>query len=263
MKTVVMSPSSVYAGNLILVNRQHPYREEKTDHTLVPVCRESANVLMERKAVVMLSRIMNDIHGWSQIAAVSGWRSMQEQQEIYRQSLQENGIAFTKKFVAIPGCSEHQTGLAIDLGLRQPGIDFIRPDFPYSGICRMFREKAASFGFVERYPAGKEEVTGIAHEPWHFRYVGMPHAAIMAERGLTLEEYIVFLRRFSYGIKSYEYRKDGLDTAVSYLPAVSGTNTQINIDTEVSCSVSGNNVDGFIITEWREKSGNRKESWRA
>lgn len=258
-----MSQSSVYAGNLILVNQQHSYHEKGTERTLMPVCEESNEVLMERSAVALLSKLMDDIHGWSQIAAVSGWRSMQEQQDIFKQSLQENGVEFTKKFVATPGHSEHQTGLAIDLGLGRADIDFIRPDFPYSGICQTFREKAASFGFVERYPAGKENVTGIAHEPWHFRYVGIPHAAIMAEQGLTLEEYIAFLKQFSHGIKSYEYQKDGLNMAVSYLAAVKGANTQFDINTEAPYSVSGDNVNGFIITEWREKSGNKKELWRA
>ena len=74
MKMVVMSQNSVYAGDLILVNQQHRYCEEETEHTLVPVCRESNDVLMERKAFTMLSRLMDDIHGWPQITAVSGWR---------------------------------------------------------------------------------------------------------------------------------------------------------------------------------------------
>lgn len=72
------------------------------------------------------------------------------------------------------GCSEHETGLAIDLALAGEEPDFIRPPFPDRGICRRFRQRCADFGFVLRYPAGKETVTGIAHEPWHFRYVGVP-----------------------------------------------------------------------------------------
>ena len=91
--------------------------------------------------------------------------------------------------MALPGCSEHQTGLAIDLGLRGPEVDFLCPDFPYTGPCGDFRRLAADYGFVERYPAGKEPITGIAHEPWHFRYVGVPHAERMAAMGLVLEEY--------------------------------------------------------------------------
>ncbi len=63
-------------------------------------------------------------------------------------------------------------------------------------ICQTFREKAAKYGFILRYPAGKEHITGIGHEPWHFRYVGVPHAEIMASEGLTLVEYTDFLTGF-------------------------------------------------------------------
>ncbi len=252
MKTVVMPRDSVHAGNLILVNQRHPYYEEANKRTLVPLCKENNGVLMEHSAATKLARLMDYIHGWPQIAAVSGWRSRQEQQNIYSQSLQENGVAFTKKYVAAPGCSEHQTGLAIDLGLRKTNIDFIRPDFPYSGICQKFREKAPLFGFVERYPAGKEDVTGIAHEPWHFRYVGIPHAAIMTERKFTLEEYVVFLRQFPCGLRSYDYQEDGQNASVSYLAAVDDAEMQIDSDTDTPNSVSGDNMEGFIITRWEE-----------
>ena len=97
------------------------------------------------------------IGGWNHIAPVSGWRSQEEQQSIWNESTEENGADFTAKYVAQPGHSEHQTGLAIDLGLRREKLDFIRPSFPYSGICEIFRQKAARYGFIERYPAGKED----------------------------------------------------------------------------------------------------------
>lgn len=174
MKTLVIPEGAVYAGNLILVNGQYPYRAGIAEDSLVPVNSDSGKVLLERRAFGLLSRLMDDIRGWTQISAVSGWRSKREQQSIYDQSLRENGADFTERFVARPDHSEHQTGLAIDLGLKKPEIDFIRPDFPYSGICQTFREKAVTYGFIERYPRGKETVTGIAQEPWHFRYVGAP-----------------------------------------------------------------------------------------
>lgn len=192
MKTISIPQLSIHSGNLILVNQLHPCREEDIKHTLVAACQESSGVLMEKRAVSRLSRLMEHIDGWAQITAVSGWRSKEEQRFIYSQALKENGTEFTRQFVALPGHSEHQTGLAIDLGLKQPDIDFIRPAFPYSGICQTFRNKAPLFGFIERYPAGKEAITGIAHEPWHFRYVGLPHSIIMTKLGYTLEEYIAF-----------------------------------------------------------------------
>ena len=123
------------------------------------------------------------------IVPVSGFRSRAEQQAIWDSSLAEHGRAFTETYVARPGCSEHETGLAIDLAENRPDIDFLCPQFPDEGVCRLFRLAAPEFGFVLRYPAGKEHITGIGHEPWHFRYVGRPHAGEMALYGLTLEEY--------------------------------------------------------------------------
>ena len=102
----------------------------------------------------------------------------------------ERGIDFARKYVALPACSEHETGLAIDLALNAPDIDFICPEFPRTGICRKFRELAPYYGFIERYQKAKEPITGISEEPWHFRYVGTPHSVVIAEKGLSLEEYV-------------------------------------------------------------------------
>ncbi len=105
-------------------------------------------VLLDSNAIKLLSSLMDKLNGWEQIAAVSGFQSMQEQKVIYSQSLKDNGKTFTEKFVALPGHSEHQTGLAIDLALKQEYIDFICPDFPYTGICQTFRQEAISYGFI-------------------------------------------------------------------------------------------------------------------
>lgn len=176
-------------NTLILVNGQHAYPAD-TAQDLIPVHEDYPNILLEHEAAQALAHFMKQLDGWRFIVPVSGWRSIEEQRMIYEESLRDNGPVFTEQFVARPGHSEHQTGLAIDLGLRQPSIDFIRPEFPYKGICQQFRELAPFHGFVERYPAGKEIITGVAHEPWHFRYVGMPHSERMARMGLTLEEYL-------------------------------------------------------------------------
>ena len=259
MKTLVISQKAVCAGNLILVNGQYPYHEGIAECYLVPVnsyysrlkiVSGSNKVLLERRASVILSKLMNELDGWREISAVSGWRSKREQQGIYEQSLRENGEAFTEQFVARPDHSEHQTGLAIDLGLKKAEIDFIRPDFPYSGICQTFRKKAVAYGFIERYPKGKENITGIAQEPWHFRYVGAPHASIMTELSLALEEYHTFLKQYPYGKKSFEYRSGQQNIGVSYIEAATGTDTKFEIDDDIPYSVSGNNVDGFVLTEW-------------
>ena len=180
-------------GTLYLVNRAHPLPEEPSAEVLASVRSGQTEVRLHQRAKVMLDQLLAAVGSVGAIVPVSGYRPQTEQQAIWDDSMAENGEEFTRKFVARPGHSEHQTGLAIDLGLRGEEVDFIRPEFPYEGICQAFRARMARYGFIQRYPAGKERVTGIAHEPWHFRYVGTPHAQLMTERGLTLEEYHVLL----------------------------------------------------------------------
>ena len=250
MRQCTLPNSGIHAGNLILVNSRYQYREPEPPN-LVPIGETGPQVKLNRRAAALFSELMQKIGGYGQIVPVSGFRTRKEQQAIWDGSLRENGGAFTRKYVAAPGHSEHETGLAIDLGLRKDKIDFIRPDFPYNGICDIFRENAAKYGFIERYPAGKESVTNIGHEPWHFRYVGVPHALVMRENGLTLEEYIGALRGCPYGKQPLCYQNNGLCAAVSYLRASRGKTTAFEIEADLPYSVSGDNIEGFVITEWR------------
>ena len=156
------------AGTLALVNPAHPLQARPAPEALVPAMPDAPGVLLARQAAVMLAALLDGIRAAGRIVPVSGWRSHAEQQALYADSVRDNGLEFTQKYVAPPGCSEHETGLAIDVG----------------------EAREARYGFIERYPKGAQAVTGIGHEPWHFRYVGWPHAGLMAQRGVTLEEYI-------------------------------------------------------------------------
>ena len=256
MRNVVLQKDAIHTGSLILVNREYPYQCAKPADP-IPLTQDAPQILLDRRAAVLLTELMQKIHGWSRIVPVSGWRSRTEQQDIFDGSLSQNGAEFTRKYVALPGHSEHETGLAIDLGLKREGdeMDWIRPFFSYDGICRVFRTYAADYGFVERYPAGKESVTGIGHEPWHFRYVGVPHAHIMQEKGLTLEEYLELLRDYPYGKRALHVQKDGLQAAVSYLRGDRGADVPLHLPSNLPTSISGDNIDGFILTEWRGRHG--------
>ena len=129
-------------------------------------------------------------------------------------------------------------------------MDFIRPAFPYDGIAGAFRAAAPRCGFIERYPRGKEAVTGIAHEPWHFRYVGCPHAGIMAAHGFTLEEYIAFLWQHPVSSRPLHLEQDGRSFTLGFIPAEeSGT---LALPDDRVYDLSGNNVDGMILTIWEE-----------
>lgn len=234
-------------GPLLLVNAGHPLALSDAPE-LVCVDPRWPEVQLERQAAGQLRACIRAVKGENAIVPVSGWRSLDQQQAIWDDTMRQEGEAFTRQYVAFPGCSEHQTGMAIDLGLAVETIDFIRPNFPHSGVCSAFRKLAACYGFVLRYPAGKESITGIAHEPWHFRYVGIPHAQFMASQCLVLEEYVELLRQ--------KYSKQPLFvSAVSRVYRIRSCGEPCREDLDAAsegrCQISPDNCGGYIVTDWR------------
>ena len=175
---------------LQLVNPSHPALEVPDKEHLAAPHPDYPDILMESRAAMALHSLLARLDAFDKIVPVSGFRTHEEQQKIWDDSIRDNGYLFTRQYVAIPGCSEHETGLAIDLAAKSDHIDFIRPDLPDTGIYKEFRELAPSYGFILRYPSGKEHITKISEEPWHFRYVGTPYGVSIASRNLVLEEYL-------------------------------------------------------------------------
>jgi D-alanyl-D-alanine dipeptidase/carboxypeptidase len=266
MEKIILEQEKIYRGNLILVNKKYSLKfSEKEDAvSLVPISKEYPNILLENRTATMLSYLIKEVKCQGDIVYVSGYRTLSEQVKIYEDSLLENGVEFTKKYVALPNHSEHQTGLAIDLGKIQQGkdlaecmkeIDFIRPEFPYTGIYQTFRNNAYKYGFIERYQRGKEKITGIGHEPWHFRYVGYPHAKIMVDKDFALEEYIEFLKNYTYEGEHMVFGEQNKRIEIFYVNLEDKKTKEIEIPKESICQISGNNVDGCVITLWRNGNG--------
>lgn len=179
---------------LILVNAQHPLSPDFIPGDLIPAP-FSGKEWMNAAAAEQLQRLIHAIFGEREIVVTSAYRSYEEQQRLYRHSLKSHGEHYTKLYVAEPGRSEHQTGLAVDLGFADYANDVICPTFEGRAVSLHFMERMAEFGFILRYPKGKTAVTGIAHEPWHFRYVGCPHSQLIQQQRWTLEEYHRFINR--------------------------------------------------------------------
>lgn len=239
MRTYRFTPELLGSGDLILVNGEHPLRQ--APEGLTPVPGGGADCLLLPRAARAVSDTLAVLECGERIVPVSAFRSHGEQIQLYADCLRENGPEYTAQFVAKPGCSEHETGLAIDLGENREEIDFIAPAFPYQGVCHGFRLLAPRFGLIQRYEAGKEPVTGIGEEPWHFRYVGTPHSEIMVQEGLNLEEYVDWLRRFSPRMPLRRGR-----TTVFFLPYQE--QGAFSLPDGPGVTVSGNNVDGCIVT---------------
>lgn len=250
MKTIELENDKIYYGTLLLVNADYPFKCNRIE-SLAPADERFPDILIKRDAANVLQLILGKISAGSAIVPVSGYRSQEEQTAIYAGSLKDNGEAFTRKYVALPDHSEHQTGLAIDLALKKKEIDFIRPDFPYNGICDKFRKAAPDYGFIQRYAKDKEKITGISHEPWHFRYVGYPHSKIMKENGFSLEEYTEFIKVYRDD-RRFVYREaSGTWVELYYVP-VNDHKTWIDLPEKCVYQISGNNIDGFVVTLWRK-----------
>ena len=249
MKTIILEKEKVYCGTVLLVNAGHPIKEKEAAG-LMPADMHFPDILMRRDAANALQFIIKKISAGNAIVPVSGYRSSEEQAAIYEGSLKDRGKEFTKKYVALPDHSEHQTGLAIDLGQNKEDLDFICPCFPYDGIYGEFRRTAPDYGFIERYAKDKEDITGISHEPWHFRYVGWPHSKIITEKGFSLEEYIEFIKSYQDDCR-FVYEPDyGTGIEIYYAPA-NGSQTLVVMPETCLYQISGNNTDGFIITVWK------------
>lgn len=148
---VHISFQEAYQGTLLLVNDRHPLTAWPDMGAMDSAGADAAGspVLLRREAARMLAALLDAVYADGRIVSVSGWRAHEEQKALYADSVRENGADFTAKYVALPGCSEHETGLAIDVGERRASIDFIRPAFPQTGVCGAFRKAAAQYGFIE------------------------------------------------------------------------------------------------------------------
>jgi len=255
VEAIELNKKDIYKGSLLLVNANHPLPSDYQPTMLMNIPHPSDSLIyLEKVAGTELMRLLDDLQLIDEIQLVSGYRTYDEQKEIYETSLKTNGQTFTSQYVALTQCSEHQTGYAIDVGIRQETQDFICPYFPYDGISQTFRTKAEKYGFIERYQQDKERVTGISHEPWHFRYVGYPHAMIINTLGFCLEEYIAFLKDFSQE-NPYYYRDKKQYIKIFYVPMVEDY-LLLTIQSDQVYQISGNNVNGFIVTIWRNVHGN-------
>lgn len=155
----------------------------KSTSEVIPIDEETGNKAKE------MMQAANDA-GIS-LYVVTGYRSYEDQQKYYTSRMELlNNSEDAKKQVQAAGCSEHQTGLAIDFtddpSNAQPTTDFGKTD-----AGKWLYEHAHEYGFILRYPEGKEDITGYTYEPWHYRYVGVETATAIYKQGpdTTFEEY--------------------------------------------------------------------------
>ena len=181
--------------NLLLVNPNHSVPED-----LQPVLAQVQGKyeMDERAAPHMKEMIAAAKEDGINLWVLSTYRTYEYQQGLFDTNVkqlknqgmtEEEAIKETAANVAVPGTSEHHTGLAADIMCAE-WTGGITDDFAETDAYKWLYAHCAEYGFIERYPKGSTDITGIVYEPWHFRYVGKEHAEIIMEKGITLEEYL-------------------------------------------------------------------------
>lgn len=131
------------------------------------------------------------------IKVLSAFRSYQRQATLFNQYQAQYGTDYAERISARPGTSEHQLGLAADLGYTNSRAE-LKEAFGQTPAGQWIAEHAVDYGLIVRYPVGKEEITGYKYEPWHVRYIGKEQAKAMQDSGAeTYEEYFGMLQEAS------------------------------------------------------------------
>ncbi|WP_397538184.1 VanY-A/VanY-F/VanY-M family D-Ala-D-Ala carboxypeptidase [Rummeliibacillus pycnus] len=229
----------IYQGNLLLVNSKYPIHSESIKSDVVNLNARNELVkgyslfnnetYLSEEIAHKFSNMTLDAEedGVSSFLISSGFRNFGEQNKLYKEMSSNRALP--------AGYSEHNLGLSLDVGSSQGKME-VAPE------GKWIKENAWKYGFTLRYPEDKTDITGIQYEPWHIRYVGLPHSAIMKEKNFVLEEYLDFIKEE----KHISATVNGQKYEVFYYPVTE--NTTINVPANLRYEVSGNNTDGVIVT---------------
>lgn len=181
---------------LVLVNKGNELPsdwEEKVDLVTVKDI-DGDECQVEREALESFYELRDDLlQDDVDIELDSCYRSVEAQQDLWDRFTEEYGEEYVKQYVAVPGYSEHHTGLALDICIIKDGVVIDDNDqmLAEKEIFEKIHSKLADHGFILRYLEGKEGFTGYSYEPWHLRYVGSVEVArVITYNSLTLEEYL-------------------------------------------------------------------------
>ncbi|TAA71845.1 M15 family metallopeptidase [Planococcus salinarum] len=177
-ESIELPEEPAIVDGILLVNKQNPLPSDYAPG----VNPEAKSAFDEMRADALEAGI--------DLIAFSTFRDFTRQKELYEGYVAKDGQEKADRYSARPGFSEHQTGLAFDIGETGQEQHWAAASFGDTEAGKWVADNAHRYGYILRYPEGKEQLTGYMHESWHFRYVGKQVATEIFEAGLTLEEYL-------------------------------------------------------------------------
>ncbi len=267
---IPLSRDEVNRGSLILVNYEYEYVFPEDESHLVTVFSSKSencqvaynNYMLDGDVMKRFNALVDELKSVTSDSSLlinSTYRTLESQQQIWDDYLAAYGEEYTEKYVANPGNSEHHTGLCLDLTVRKPdGTYVVMENYEH---LETFASLSLKHGFIQRYTDNKFNFTKINTEPWHYRYVGVPHAYVMRKQNLCLEEYIEYLKDYTYDGEILTVGESGQvevcdmttmpesSYVIYYVPAAKKGDTAVPVPKNAAeFSVSGNNVDGFVVS---------------
>jgi len=224
--SITSQPSSALAQGLIA---SELYSVSNTVETLY-----DEDILLHGRALSALEELMHAAHnaGFDTLRVSSGYRTFDMQEQLYLETPD-------KSLVQKPNHSEHQTGLAVDIAV----LNLTQDDMNFSPAAKWLVENSWKYGLVLRYAPDKQALTHISGEPWHFRFIGRPHAWYCWQNNLCLEEYLDFLEESG----GYSTTLDGMNYTVVYEKAENG---RLAVPPDSNFIISSDNMGGYIVTTW-------------
>ncbi len=248
-EVVSVSTADVARGYLILVNGKTPYNFDIGEEIVSLYQNEdksstfglaTSDISCAKSVLGYLNAMMEAYYADTEdpfTVLNSGFRTYEDQESILNDRIDKVGEEEAYAYVARPGYSEHHSGFAFDLASYGENKD-----------GNWLPNHCQEYGFIQRYRADKEAITGILYEYWHYRYVGIPHAEVMMNENYCMEEYITLVGQYTYSEPFYYTVETGETYAVYTVPVSEGEATEIPVPKDAEYTVSGNNVGGFIVT---------------
>lgn len=252
---IEIDSSAIHSGTTILVNGSNEF--VFPSDVFAPTMADTKNsdyyvrdrsVCLRTEVTEKLNELMTEyraVKNKKNIMVFNGYLDYETQKSYYDRAVSNYGVDKASMMQAMAGFADAHTGLSVDFRIYVNGEV---SDFKGEDESSWIVENAYRYGFIQRFPAGKEVTTGFNASMSKYRYVGIPHSVLIKNNEITLEEYIVRVKAYTYETSHWYCEFEGSTYEVYYAPASKEAKTVVYVPNDKEYTVTGNNVDGFIVT---------------
>lgn len=252
---IELDSSAIHSGTTILVNGSNEFVFPSDDFAPSMADTKNSDYYVRDRSVCLrtevtenLNKLMSEyraVKSKKNIMIYNGYLDYNTQKSYYDRAVTNYGEDKASMMQAMAGFADAHTGLSIDLRIYVNGEV---SDFKGEDESSWIVENAYRYGFIQRFPEKKELTTGFNASASKYRYVGIPHSVLIKNNEITLEEYIARVKAYTYETSHWYCEFEGSTYEVYYAPVSKEAKTVVYVPNDKEYTVTGNNVDGFIVT---------------